>query len=168
MDNSINIKYLEDIKKLSLYYKLLGEQAINQLEPDQLFRVLNDNSNSISIIISHLWGNMLSRWTDFQTSDGEKPRRNRDSEFDNDISDKDELMLKWNQGWDCYITAINSIKPENLMNIVYIRNESHTVLEAINRQLTHYAYHVGQIIFAAKFLTKGKWKSLSMPKKKKI
>ncbi|MDU5949025.1 MAG: DUF1572 family protein, partial [Paenibacillus macerans] len=114
--------------------------------------------------VKHLWGNMLSRWTDFLTSDGEKPWRNRDAEFENDILSQEELLQKWNEGWDCLLSAIRSVRPDQLTQIVYIRNEGHTVMEAINRQLAHYPYHVGQIIYAAKILKKTDWDSLSIPR----
>lgn len=157
-------KYLESIRKQFLYYRSLGDKAMEQLEPDQLFVAVNEDSNSIATIVKHLWGNMLSRWTDFLTSDGEKTWRDRDAEFVNDISSKEELLKKWNEGWDCFFKAIDNLKPEQLMDIVYIRNEGHTVMEAINRQLAHYPYHVGQIVYAAKMLKKESWNSLSIPK----
>lgn len=162
MDN--NQLYLESVEKQFLYYKTLGEKAIEQVEPDQLFVAFNDDSNSIATIVKHLWGNMLSRWTDFLTTDGEKPWRDRDSEFDNDIQNKEELLEKWNEGWNCLLGAIHSISPNQLSQIIYIRNEGHTVMEAINRQLAHYPYHIGQIIYAAKLLKKNQWSSLSIPK----
>jgi hypothetical protein len=162
----INNQYLESIKKQFLYYKTIGEKAINQLEPEQLFVSVNDDTNSIAIIIKHLAGNMLSRWTDFLTADGEKEWRNRDGEFEQTFSSKEEVMLFWEKGWNCLFDAINSLQPEQLESIIYIRNEGHSVLEAINRQLAHYPYHVGQIIFYAKMLKKEEWNSLSIPKNK--
>ncbi|WP_202701335.1 DUF1572 domain-containing protein [Flavobacterium sp. UGB4466] len=158
--------YLESVKKQFLYYKMLGEKAIAQLEPDQLFVTLNEDTNSIATIVKHVSGNMLSRWTDFLTSDGEKEWRNRDSEFENDLQSKEEVLLIWNKGWDCLLNALNSLNPEQLSDIIYIRNEGHTVIEAINRQLAHYPYHIGQIVFYAKQLKKGDWDSLSIPKNK--
>lgn len=162
----INNHYLESIKKQFLYYKTLGEKAIEQLEPEQLFVVLNDDTNSIAVIVNHISGNMLSRWTDFLTSDGEKEWRNRDSEFEENITTKEELLNTWNKGWDCFFNAINSLTPDQLEAIIYIRNEGHTVIEAINRQLAHYPYHIGQIVFYAKMLKKSEWDSLSIPKNK--
>jgi hypothetical protein len=162
----INNQYLESIKKQFLYYKTLGEKAIEQLEPEQLFVSLNEDTNSIAAIVKHLSGNMLSRWTDFLTTDGEKEWRDRDGEFENDIQDKTELLKKWNEGWDCFFNAINALQPEQLSDIIYIRNEGHTVTEAINRQLAHYPYHIGQMVFYAKLLKKGNWDSLSIPKNK--
>lgn len=158
--------FLTSAKKQFLYYKTLGEKAINQLEAEQLFFAANEDTNSISIIVKHLHGNMLSRWTDFLTSDGEKPNRNRDSEFEGNFSSKEELMTKWNEGWACLFNATDSLTPEQLSQIVYIRNEGQTVVEAINRQLCHYSYHVGQIVFYAKMLKKTEWESLSIPKNK--
>jgi hypothetical protein len=158
--------YLESVKKQFLYYKMLGEKAIAQLEPEQLFVTLNEDTNSIATIVKHVSGNMLSRWTDFLTSDGEKEWRNRDSEFENDLQSKEEVLLIWNKGWDCLLNALNSLNPEQLSDIIYIRNEGHTVIEAINRQLAHYPYHIGQIVFYAKQLKKGDWDSLSIPKNK--
>ena len=162
----IDESYLESVKKQFLYYKALGEKAIEQLEPDQLFISVNEDTNSIATIIKHISGNMLSRWTDFLTSDGEKEWRNRDSEFENDLKSKDEVLKIWNKGWNCLENALNSLRPEQLSDIIYIRNEGHTVIEAINRQLAHYPYHVGQIVFYAKQLKKSSWESLSIPKNK--
>ena len=166
-----NNTYLESVKKQFLYYKMLGEKAIEQLQPEQLFVAVNDDTNSIATIVKHLSGNMLSRWTDFLTSDGEKEWRNRDGEFDshfhgNDKATKEELMKVWNNGWDCFFNAINALTDEQLTDIIYIRNEGHTVMEAINRQLAHYPYHIGQIVFYAKMLKQTEWTSLSIPKNK--
>jgi hypothetical protein len=160
----INQIYLDSIKKQFLYYKTLGEKAMDQIEADQLFVSVTDDSNSIATIVKHIWGNMLSRWTDFLITDGEKPTRDRDAEFENDLTTKDELLLRWNEAWRCLFKALDSIKPDQLSNIIYIRNVGHTVIEAINRQLAHYPYHIGQIIYAAKLLKKSNWKSLSIPK----
>lgn len=158
--------YLESVKKQFLYYKMLGEKAMDQLEPEQLFTVINEDTNSIAAIVKHISGNMLSRWTDFLTSDGEKEWRNRDAEFENDLQSKEEVLEIWNKGWNCLENALESLKPEQLSDIIYIRNEGHTVIEAINRQLAHYPYHVGQIVFYAKQLKKSSWESLSIPKNK--
>jgi hypothetical protein len=158
--------YLESVKKQFLYYKILGEKAMAQLEPEQLFTAINEDTNSIATIIKHISGNMLSRWTDFLTTDGEKEWRNRDAEFENDLQSKEEVLAVWNKGWDCFLTTLENLKPEQLSQIIYIRNEGHTVIEAINRQLAHYPYHVGQIVFYAKQLKKDDWNSLSIPKNK--
>jgi hypothetical protein len=161
-----NVAYLESVKKQFFYYKILGEKAMEQLEPDQLFQAINEDTNSIATIAKHLSGNMLSRWTEFLTSDGEKEWRNRDTEFENDLESKEALLMAWNKGWNCLFDALNGLKPEQLSQIIYIRNEGHTVVEAINRQLAHYPYHVGQIVFYAKQLKNSDWKSLSIPKNK--
>lgn len=161
-----NNQYLESVKKQFLYYKTIGEKAMAQLEPEQLFVAVNEDTNSIAVIVKHLSGNMLSRWTDFLTSDGEKEWRNRDDEFEQTLKTKDELMALWEKGWNCFFDAINGLTPEQLSQIIYIRNEGHTVMEAINRQLAHYPYHVGQIIFYAKMLKQSDWTSLSIPKNK--
>ncbi|MBF4491698.1 DUF1572 domain-containing protein [Flavobacterium sp. MR2016-29] len=158
--------YLESVKKQFLYYKMLGEKSIDQLEPQQLFVSINEDTNSIATIIKHISGNMLSRWTDFLTSDGEKEWRNRDAEFENDLQAKEEVLDIWNKGWKVFLDTLNSLKPEQLSDIIYIRNEGHTVIEAINRQLAHYPYHVGQIVFYAKQLKNTSWESLSIPKNK--
>lgn len=160
--------YLESAKKQFLYYKTLGEKAMDQLEPEQLFVSINENSNSIATIVKHLSGNMLSRWTDFLTSDGEKEWRNRDLEFVDTIKTKEELLIIWNKGWDCFLDALNGLQTKQLSEIIYIRNEGHSVIEAINRQLAHYPYHIGQIVFYAKILKNTEWRSLSIPKKKSI
>lgn len=161
-----NAIYLESVKKQFLYYKLLGEKAINQLAEEQLFLALNDDTNSIALIVKHLSGNMLSRWTDFLTTDGEKDFRNRDAEFENNWSTKEEVMAHWDKGWNCFLNSLESLQPEQLNTIIYIRNEGHTVMEAINRQLAHYPYHIGQIVFSAKQLKNRDWESLSIPKNK--
>lgn len=149
-----------------LYYKTIAEKAMEQLEEEQLFVSVNEDTNSIAVIIKHMAGNMLSRWTDFLTSDGEKEWRKRDAEFENTINSKEELLKIWNTGWECFFKAINELKPEQLSQIIYIRNEGQTALDAINRQLAHYPYHIGQIVFAAKMLKNSEWTSLSIPKNK--
>lgn len=161
-----NVSYLESVKKQFLYYKTLGEKAFEQLEPEQLFVSVNENTNSIAVIVKHLSGNMLSRWTDFLTTDGEKEWRNRDDEFEATIQTKEELLAFWNKGWDCFLNTLDTLEANHLAQIIYIRNEGHTVIEAINRQLAHYPYHIGQIVFYAKLLKSGEWDSLSIPKNK--
>lgn len=156
--------YLESVKKQFEYYKLLGEKTFIQLSDDQLFWQYNNESNSISIIVKHLWGNMLSRWTNFLTSDGEKEWRDRDAEFENDISTREDLMNKWNEGWKCLFNALSSLTDGDLQKEIYIRNQGHTVIEAINRQLAHYPYHIGQIVFLGKMICGSNWISLSIPK----
>ena len=161
----MNTVYLESAKKQFEYYKMLGDKTIAQLPDDKLFWQYNDESNSIAIIVKHLSGNMLSRWTDFLTSDGEKQWRHRDAEFENDIQTKTELIQKWNQGWDCLFNALNSLTVEDLSKTIYIRNQGHSITEAINRQLAHYPYHVGQMVFIGKMICNEKWTSLSIPKR---
>ncbi|MEO8769920.1 MAG: DUF1572 family protein [Ferruginibacter sp.] len=163
--NTNNV-YLRNAKSEFLRYKSLGDKSIEQLEPGQLFFANNDDSNSIAVIVKHMHGNMISRWTNFLTTDGEKPWRKRDAEFKNTINDKQEVLKQWEEGWACLFAAIDPLSDEQLSTIVYIRNEAHTVMEAINRQLTHYAYHVGQIVFVAKQLKKGEWNTLSIAKNK--
>lgn len=156
--------YLTSITKQFEYYKLLAEQTIEQLTTEQLFWQYNPESNSIAIIIKHLSGNMLSRWTDFLTTDGEKDWRNRDAEFEIDMTTKEELMDLWNKGWDCFFTALKLVNETNSDTIIYIRNQGHSITEALNRQLAHYPYHIGQIVFIGKMLQDNQWKSLSIPK----
>lgn len=158
--------YLLSSRKQFSYYKKIGEQAIDQISDDELFIVTNDESNSIAIIIQHLAGNMLSRWTDVLQTDGEKPSRNRDLEFVPMINNRKELIELWEKGWQCLFDALTSFHPNDLQQIIYIRNEGHTLLEAINRQLSHYPYHVGQIVLLAKQLKGDGWNSLSIPKNK--
>ncbi len=158
--------YLHSIQKLFAFYKKLGEDAINQLTGEQLLWKPGEESNSIANIIQHLSGNMMSRFTDFLTTDGEKPWRNRDAEFEDQIKSKDELLQQWEKGWSILFNTINNLKAGDLEKIIYIRNEGHTVLEALNRQLAHYAYHTGQMVFIAKHLAGSNWKTLSIAKGK--
>ncbi|MBP9792575.1 MAG: DUF1572 family protein [Flavobacterium sp.] len=158
--------YLESVKKQMLYYKTIAEKAMEQLEDEQLFFSANEDTNSIAVIIKHMAGNMLSRWTDFLTSDGEKQWRNRDGEFETETTSKIVLLQLWDSGWNCFFTAINDLQPQQLSQIIYIRNEGQTAMDAINRQLAHYPYHIGQIVFYAKMLKKSEWTSLSIPKNK--
>ena len=156
--------YLDSVKKQFAYYKMLGDRTFAQLSDEQLFWQFNPESNSIATIVKHLWGNMMSRWTDFLTSDGEKETRQRDAEFDNDITARAELLTKWAEGWTCSFDAINPLTENDLTKEIYIRNMGHTVVEAINRQLAHYPYHVGQIVFIGKMMCDNNWQSLSIPK----
>lgn len=158
--------FLDSVKKQFEYYKLLGDKTFSQLTTEQLYWKYNEESNSIAIIVKHLSGNMLSRWTDFLTTDGEKDWRNRESEFENDNGNKEELLKIWNDGWNCLFQALHSISDDDLDKIIYIRNQGHTVMEAINRQLAHYPYHVGQIVFIGKMVKDQEWQSLSIPKGK--
>lgn len=156
--------YLNSVTKQFEYYKLLGDKTIAQLPDDKLFWQYNQESNSIAINVKHLHGNMLSRWTDFLTTDGEKRWRNRDAEFENDLTTKEEVIKLWEAGWKCFLDTLKSLKEDDLEKIIYIRNQGHTVLEAINRQLAHYPYHVGQIVFIGKMILNEKWQSLSIPR----
>lgn len=155
--------YLASTRKQFEYYKMLGEKTFSQLPDYKLFWKYNEDSNSIATIVKHLSGNMLSRWTNFLTSDGEKEWRDRDSEFENDIRTREELLKRWNEGWDCLFNAIDSLKIGDLERIIFIRNQGHAVVEAINRQLAHYPYHIGQIVFLGKMFADN-WISLSIPK----
>ena len=155
--------YLTSVIKQFYYYKTLGDKTFDQVTEEQLFWKPNEQSNSIANIVKHLWGNMLSRWTEFLTSDGEKEWRDRDGEFEDDVKSKDELIQKWNDGWKVFLDSLDSLQDEDLSKIVYIRNQGHTVLEAINRQLAHYPYHIGQIVFIGKMCAQ-KWNSLSIPR----
>ncbi|HAL53226.1 MULTISPECIES: DUF1572 family protein [Sphingobacterium] len=159
MDN-----FLATCIKQFQYYKSLGDKTLAQLSTEQLFWQPNDSSNSIALIVKHLGGNMLSRWTDFLTTDGEKQNRNRDQEFENSWVDRDELITYWNAGWSCLFQAIESLEEEDLAKIIYIRNQGHTVMEAILRQLAHYPYHIGQMLYIGKICLDDKWTSLSIPK----
>lgn len=152
--------YLNSVIKRFKTYKALGESTFSQLRDEDLFWQYNAESNSIAIIVQHMAGNMLSRWTDFLNSDGEKEWRNRDMEFETVTNTRQELLDKWNEGWDCLFNALSSIGPDDWGKEIYIRNESHTVVDAINRQLAHYPYHVGQIVFIGKMLAGEKWESL--------
>lgn len=158
--------YLYSVIQQFKYYKMLGDKTMNQLNEDDLFWQYNDDSNSIAIIVKHLWGNMMSRWTDFLTTDGEKEWRNRDEEFVQDIKNKKELMDKWEEGWNCLFVALDSINVDNFDTTIYIRNMGHTIIEAVNRQLAHYSYHIGQIVFIGKMRKGVNWESLSIPKGK--
>ncbi len=164
MSASIEQNFLESSTKLFRYYKALGEKAIAQLKDDQVLQKPNDASNSIALIVHHLSGNMLSRFTDFLTSDGEKPWRNREAEFDESYPDKKSMMEAWDKGWKSLFDALESLKPGDLSKLIYIRNEGQTVMEAIQRQLAHYPHHVGQILYQAKILKGDEFKSLSIPK----
>ncbi len=156
--------FIETPVKQFKYYKLLGEQTFEQLTEEQLFYQPNETGNSIAIIVQHLWGNMLSRWTDFLTTDGEKDWRKRDEEFEPPLKDKLVLLQKWNEGWDCLFAAIQALRTDDLEKEIFIRNQGHTVMQAIVRQLAHYSYHVGQIVFIGKMLTGENWRTLSIAK----
>jgi len=156
--------YLGDSLTLFRYYKKLVEGALEQVSDDQLYQVLDDEMNSIAIMVNHMTSNMRSRWTDFLTTDGEKPGRNRDREFSEAPTSRQALMEQWNHGWDCLFTALEPLTDADLTRSITIRGEPHSVMQAINRQMAHYSYHCGQIVFLAKHLVGSGWRSLSIPR----
>lgn len=156
--------YLKNLTKQFVYYKVIGEKTFDQLSDQDLNWQANDFVNSIGTIVQHMSGNMLSRFTDFMTSDGEKTWRKRDQEFSYTILSRTEVLDLWENGWNCLLTTLDELEEDQLFQIVYIRNQGHTVSEALDRQLAHYAYHVGQIVFIGKMLKGKDWKSLSIPK----
>lgn len=156
--------YLSTVIKRLKYYKDLGEKAMEQMDEAGFHYQPNPESNSVAIIVRHLHGNMMSRWTNFLTEDGDKPWRNRDLEFEGEGLSVAEVKRLWNEGWNCLLSALESLKPEDLEKTVHIRQEPLTVVDAINRQLAHYPYHVGQIVYLARMLRGSGWKSLSIPK----
>jgi len=156
--------YLNSVKKQFEYYKILGEKTFEQLTEAELFWQYNEESNSIAIIVNHLWGNMKSRWIDFLTSDGEKEWRDRDLEFEPIIRSELEMLEKWNEGWTCLFEALNTINKDNFNLEILIRNQNHTITEAVNRQMMHYAYHIGQIVYIGRMIKGENWHSLSIPK----
>lgn len=167
MTTDIATHYLEEVRRQMRGYKRMGEGAMNQLEQQQFFVTLDPESNSVAIIVKHLAGNMRSRFTDFLTSDGEKPDRFRDREFEiTGSTTRAEVMQWWEQGWKHVFDAIDPLTPQDVMRTVTIRGEPHTVLQAINRQIAHYADHVGQIIFLSKHLKSKDWKTLSIARGK--
>src|SRR3954469_5780079 len=167
MTMDISQHYLEEIRRQLRGHKRMGEGAMNQLRDEDFFVTLDREANSIAILVKHLAGNMRSRFTDFLTSDGEKPDRFRDREFEiGPATTRGEVMTWWNQGWDYVFAAIDPLKPEDVMREVTIRGEPHTVLQAVNRQIAHYAQHIGQIVLLAKHFRSSEWKTLSIPRGK--
>jgi uncharacterized damage-inducible protein DinB len=162
----LTTNYLEDSLTLFRYYKKLGEDAIAQVSDEELTTLIDSESNSIAQIVKHMAGNMRSRWRDFLTTDGEKPDRNRDSEFVEPPATREALRAVWEAGWDEVVRALGPLTEADLSRTVLIRNEPHSVMQAINRQIAHYAYHVGQIVMLAKHMRTEQWKSLSVPKNK--
>ena len=164
MDNLRNA-FLTDIARTFRNYKTLGERAMAQVTDDDLHVLLDPESNSIALIVKHVGGNLRSRFTDFLTTDGEKPERNRDGEFEMPArASRAEILAWWESGWSAALGAIDSLTPDDLERTVYVRKEAFLVMEALNRSVTHTAYHVGQILFVAKHLAGAKWTSLSIPK----
>jgi hypothetical protein len=161
---SWSAEYLQTTIRRFRYYKELGERTFSQLNPEDFHFRPNKESNSIAVIIRHLSGNMISRWTDFLDSDGEKPYRNRDGEFEEGPADPGGLKAIWEQGWECLFGTLESLREEDLMKTVTIRGEGLSVMDAIQRQLAHYPYHVGQIIYLGKVIKDQDWNSLSIPR----
>ena len=163
----VSTHYLDEVRRQFRGNKRLAEGAMAQLKDEDFFVALDKESNSIAVIVKHLAGNMQSRFVDFLTSDGEKPDRHRDQEFEiGPATTRDEVMRWWETGWGHVFAAVESLRPEDVMKTVMIRAEPHTVLQALNRQVAHYAYHVGQIVFLAKHLCSAEWKTLSVPRGK--
>tara|TARA_Y100001980_G_C14556872_1_gene351964 strand:+ start:45370 stop:45924 length:555 start_codon:yes stop_codon:yes gene_type:complete len=156
--------FLNSTLKLTQYYQSLGNRTIQQLEEDDLHWTPGKDGNSIAVLVRHVVGNIHSRFTNFLTEDGEKPWRNRDSEFEDDLLNKSEIIAKWNEGWEQLQNVLKDLTETDLEKTVYIRNEGHSVTEAIQRQLAHYAYHVGQIVVIGKMIRGNAWQSLSIPK----
>jgi len=161
---NIGQEYLSTVIKRVKYYKDLGEKTFAQLEDKDFHWQPSSESNSIAVIIQHVSGNMLSRWTNFLTEDGEKDWRNRDDEFDIHSFSRQQLVEIWNKGWDCFLNALDSLKADDLLQTIYIRKESMTAIDAINRQLAHYPYHIGQIVYIGRMIKNENWKNLSIPK----
>jgi hypothetical protein len=167
MSQPVGTHYLDELRRQFRGYKRLAEGAIAQLKDEELFITLDLEANSIAVVMKHMAGNMRSRFTDFLTTDGEKPDRHRDQEFEmNAGATRADMMRQWEEGWSSVFSAIEALKPEDVMHTVTIRGEPHTVLQALNRQVAHYAYHIGQIVFLAKHFRSSDWKSLSIPRGK--
>ncbi|WP_342043774.1 DUF1572 family protein [Bacillus sp. OTU2372] len=163
---NIGREYLKTVTQRFREMKINAEKAIEQLTESELFWSPNEESNNVAIIVKHMSGNMVSRWTDFFTTDGEKPFRNRDDEFVGDIHTKEQVIELWELGWNTFLTALKDIHEDDLLKTITIRNEPHTVIEAIERQMYHYSYHVGQIVYIAKNIKSSNWKTLTIPRKK--
>ena len=158
--------FLESVIQRFKEGKILSEKTFDQLKDEEMHFQPNEESNSIAIIIQHLYGNMLSRWTNFLTEDGEKEWRNRDDEFEVHDLSKQQLIEKWNEGWKVFLDSLESLTPDDLSKTITIRSQPLNVVDAINRQMAHYSYHVGQIVYLGRWIRKGEWKSLSIPKNK--
>jgi hypothetical protein len=165
MNESIATEYLQDAVSSFKAYKKLADKAIDQVNDQELFITLDEEGNSIAVVMKHMAGNMLSRWTDFLNSDGEKPNRNRDMEFViEEGTTKEAVLAYWERGWQAVFAAVEPLQPQDFERTVSIRGETHTIVQAINRQLTHYSYHIGQIVFLAKHFRSSEWHSLSIPR----
>jgi len=159
-------EFLTCIIKRFTNYKTLGEKTFSQVSDEQLFFQPNEESNSVAMIVQHMHGNMMSRWTDFLTTDGEKEWRERDKEFEQLINDRDTMIKRWNEGWDCLLSALGGLSEKDLLKTVFIRQEPLSAMDAILRQLAHYSYHVGQIVYLGKICADKNWNSLSIPRNK--
>lgn len=164
MQGNMPSNYLQSIAKQFEYYKLLGEKTMAQVPDEALFWQYNPESLSIAMIVQHLAGNMVSRWTDWRTTDGEKPWRERDAEFESVLDTRAAVLARWNQGWEKLFAAIADMREDELDELLYIRNQGHTYMEALNRQLAHYPYHVGQMVYIGKMVADAAWQSLSIPR----
>ncbi len=157
--------YLDDSRALFRHYQSLAEKAMAQCPDDDLARILDPESNSIALLVKHLSGNMVSRWTDFLNTDGEKPDRDRDSEFEAPPANRAEMMALWERGWGTLFRALDGLTDADLSRTITIRGEKHSVMQAVNRQMAHYSYHIGQIVFLCKHLGHANWNSLSVPRR---
>ncbi|HXD33907.1 MAG TPA: DUF1572 family protein [Pyrinomonadaceae bacterium] len=165
MSDSFATEYLANAISTFRAYKKMAEKALAQLDAGEYFLTLDEESNSVAVIMKHISGNSISRWTDFLTSDGEKPDRNRDSEFVIDVgTTKENLHEYWERGWACVFSALEPLQPSDFEKKIRIRGQEHSIIAAINRQLTHYAYHVGQIVFLAKHFRSAQWQTISVPR----
>jgi uncharacterized damage-inducible protein DinB len=164
MPDEFTGSYLADATRVLRYYQHLGERAIAQAPDEALTVTLDPESNSIAIIVKHMHGNMRSRWTDFLTSDGEKPDRHRDTEFESPAATRDQLTAQWEAGWKYLFDALAALTDADLTRKILIRSEPHSVMQAINRQVAHYSYHVGQIVFLAKHFASANWTTLTVPR----
>jgi Protein of unknown function (DUF1572) len=165
--DSFAAAYLDEARRSFRGYKRLAEGALDQLKDADLFYTPDGESNSIAVVMKHIAGNLRSRWTDFLSTDGEKPNRNRDQEFEmSEQVSREQLMRWWEDGWNCVFQSLSALQPADVARTVYIRGEAHSVMQAINRSVTHSAYHVGQIVYLGKLLRKEQWKSLSIPRGK--
>ena len=158
--------FLDSIQSQFKYHKNLGDNTFEQLENEDIHWHYNKESNSIAIVVKHIVGNMISRWTNFRNEDGEKEWRQRDAEFIDTYTSKEEMLFAWEKGWECLFNAIKPLEEKDLSEIIYIRNQGHTVMEAINRQLCHYSYHVGQLVYIGKLINNSDWKTLSIARNK--
>jgi hypothetical protein len=166
MPLEMTTSYIKDATDVFKYYKRLAERSMEQAPDEALIAALDGESNSIAVIVKHMAGNMRSRWTDFLTTDGEKPDRNRDTEFETPPQTRAEILALWEAGWKCVFDALEPLTDVDMNRTVKIRSEAHSVMQAINRQVAHYSYHVGQIVFLAKHFAGGEWKAVTVPRGK--